>query len=531
MCPTATRPMAMPERELETVPVGAPATASMERLDFTLPDFTRVAWVGDRAREVWEPRFARITAAWLEIEWRAVLAGVRSCAVAVASPEEFITRAQVWVEEGLAALPIEMMGLSGQPYSATPVPMQPGQPFAFRLVVGRPADTAAFKAAWDAADQEAIGDLLGYPSCCREFFRRVWVDDALVDTTWPMAVATAAAPNGGLAGGATTVEVAGPPQANILWRWMGARAVPHLPCRFDCPATVSLANRLVAVGRDAGFEEEMEWLLEILSWPVEWSALHGIAEIKTPLLKVSTRTDATARRYVVRRQGDAYPSEGADGLRPPFVVPVKLRLTGTRGFRRGLDNAAAGPSARPIWYARDNGFASAEAMDDAHRPIVDAAIAALGGAGGHVMDLGCGNGALLEELVDAAPGVVPFGVDVDPARIAHARTLHPDHAANFVVGDVFDDPRVWADGRRFALALLMPGRLLEARPEHAEALRAWLRRSCDQVLVYAYGDWLSRAGSLAGLAQQAGLAVTDGADRPVSLATVPEAPEEASHGT
>jgi hypothetical protein len=36
-----------------------------------------------------------------------------------------------------------------------------------------------------------------------------------------------------------TVEVDGAPQANILWRWMGARAVPRLPCRFDCAATVA----------------------------------------------------------------------------------------------------------------------------------------------------------------------------------------------------------------------------------------------------------------------------------------------------
>ena len=86
----------------------------------------------------------------------------------------------------------------------------------------------------------------------------------------------------------------GPPEANILWRWMGARAVPHLPCRFDCEPTVALAQQCLAVGRAAGFDTEMDWLLEILRWPVEWSALHGIAEIRTPVLKVSTRTDATA---------------------------------------------------------------------------------------------------------------------------------------------------------------------------------------------------------------------------------------------
>ena len=110
----------------------------------------------------------------------------------------------------------------------------------------------------------------------------------MVDTTWPMALASAGASNGTRA-----LAVSGPPEANILWRWMGVRAVPHLPCRFDCPATVELARRFLDVGREAGYREEMDWLVEILGWPVEWSALHGIAEVRTPILKVSTRTDAT----------------------------------------------------------------------------------------------------------------------------------------------------------------------------------------------------------------------------------------------
>ena len=513
----ATFPTAMPETLLDPSVV-LPAQsdgAPMDRLDFTLPDFTRIAWVGDRAREVWAPRLGRIGTAWADVEWRSVRAGIRSCAVTMASPEEFLAQAPRWAEAGLGSLPVEMVGVSSQPYSATSVGVEPGRPFQFRFVVGQPETLATFKRAWDDADQAAIGGLLGYPPCCREFFRRVWVDEAMVDTTWPMAAATTSP-----TGDATVVEVDGPPQANILWRWMGARAVPHLPCRFDCPATVQLADRLLEVGREAGFGQEMDWLLEVLSWPVEWSALHGIAEVKTPVLKVSTRTDATSRRYVVRRRGDAYPSEGARGLSFPYRMPVKLRLSDSRGFRRGLEHAAAAPVPRPSWYATDNGFQSDAAMDDAHRPIVDLAVSALDGRGGCVVDLGCGNGALLEKLTGAAPGVVPFGIDTDPARIEHARRLHPAFASNFTVGDLFDTEPTWADGRRFALGIIMPGRLIEAGPERASTLRARLQDSCDQLLVYAYGDWLE-ATSLAELARQAGLAVLGGSsDHQAALATV-----------
>jgi 2-polyprenyl-3-methyl-5-hydroxy-6-metoxy-1,4-benzoquinol methylase len=301
-----------------------------------------------------------------------------------------------------------------------------------------------------------------------------------------------------------------------MWRWMGIRAVPHLPCRLDCAATAELGQRLVEVGRTTGFAQEMDWLVDILSWSVEWSALHGIAQVKTPVLKVSTRTDATSKRYVVRRRGSAHPSEGVRGLGFPYEVPVKLRLSESRGFRRGLQNAVR-LHPRPAWYAMDNGFSSIDAMHDAHRPIVEAGVAALGQGGGNVLDLGCGNGALLERLAAAAPGVVPFGVDVEPERIEHARQLHPGHGRNFVSGDMFDDDRLWVEGRRYALALLMPGRLLETDETRAAALRDRVLGSCDQVLVYAYGDWLTRADGLAGLAREAGLTVAGHDDQAVAL--------------
>jgi hypothetical protein len=307
--------------------------AGIERLDFVLPDFTRLSWSSDAAREAWEPRLARITKAWFEIEWLAVLAGVRGCGVTVSSPEDFITRGGEWVKRGLSALPLEIQGLSGHSYPDTSQAARPGEPFVFRIVLGKPPDLAAFTAAWDAGDNREIGRFLGFPPCCVDFLQTVWADQQLMDTTWPMALGTAAPKNG-----ANAVEVAGPPEANILWRWMGVRAVPHLPCRFDCADTAALGKRFVQVGRAAGYDQEMDWLLEILSWPVEWSALHGIAEIKTPVLKVSTRTDATPSKYVVRRQGDAYPADGAQGLTFPYRVPRKPRLTESRPFQRGLAN-------------------------------------------------------------------------------------------------------------------------------------------------------------------------------------------------
>ncbi len=228
------------------------------------------------------------------------------------------------------------------------------------------------------------------------------------------------------------------------------------------------------------------------------------------------------RRYVVRRAGEAYPAEGARGLSFPLRQPVKLRISESHGFKQGLEHAVRTPP--PSWYASDNGFASEAAMDDAHRPIVALAASALAGRGGRVMDFGCGNGALLKKLAAAVPGVIPFGIDAEPARIKHARLLQPDFRSNFLVGDILDAEvdagQPWDEGSRFALGIIMPGRLLETGTDRANAIRERLRRSCDRVLVYAYGDWLAST-SLAELADQAGLTPLGepNGDR-VALATV-----------
>ena len=456
----------------------------MKTLDFVLPDFTRCSWVSKEAQDKWEPRFQRITRAWQKMEWLAVAAGLRACAIAIVTPDSFIEQAGKWAKHGLSGMPIEIQGLSSSSYSSTPVSAELGKPFIYRVVVGTPQSVTACNPDWHHDNHGEIGHLLGYPSCCHQFFFDVWVEDGLIDTTWPMALGTAPVANG-----TYSIEVSGAPEANILWRWMGLRAVPHLPCSFNCQPTIDLGQQFIQLGREAGYEQEMDWLLEILSWPAQWSALHGIAERKTPVIKVSARTDATAQEYIVRRLGSGYPDEGAQGLGFPYKTAVKPHRT----QRKTQD-----------WYATDNGFTSTREMAAAHKPIVAAATAVFPPDGGSVLDLGCGNGALLQKICQANRAIAPFGVDIDNGRITHACQLHPTFADNFLTEDMFINDTIWSE-RQYTLAILMPGRLLEATPEQADQLRKHLQTQCDHILVYAYGDWLKRYGNLANLAQAAGL--------------------------
>lgn len=487
----------------------------MKRLDFTLPDFTRIIWANDGARKTWQPILERITRVWLEIEWLSVIEGVRSCSLTSVTPEQLVEKGGQWAEHGLNNLPLAIQGISNYSYSSTPTAVEPGNPFAFRIVVGKPHHVIEFKRAWDAGDDKSIGKLLGYPDCCMDFYREGWVQHGLVDTTWPMATEDLT-----LSGAHTSVKVSGPPEANILWRWMGTRAVPHLPCSFRCDATVEFGRKMIQVGRKAGYATEMDRLMEILSWPVEWSALHGIAVIKTPILKVSTRTDATPCEYVVRREGDAYPSEGASGLNFPYSRSNRIGSPGARVPEK-RSSLGCDPGDYPAWYWTDNGFSKVWVMNEAHKPIVDLASSLLMETHSTVLDLGCGNGALLHKILLKNPGIVPYGIDLSSESIAHACILLPDFSGNFQAADIFESPETLWGNRCFSLALVMPGRFLEIGAERADRLRNFLRKKCRNILLYAYGDWLERFGTLSQLAEKSGFALpNNGSDVNAGFAIV-----------
>jgi len=253
-----------------------------DRLDFLLPGFTRVSWVNDSARQTWEPRFRRIRDCWREIEWRSAADGVRQGALLPVG-----TRLAM----DIAARP---------PVGVTTELLDPVKPIASRYEcptnlsstrergwfgLGKPDHVCQLRDAVAGENHDEIGRLLGYPDCCRQAFIHVRIELEMADATWAMVL------------GASTESLNHPLETNIFWRQLGIRLVPHLPCSLACPQSLQLAAAMSEVGHRHGFAAPLAWLREILSWPLEWSALHGIAEIKTPVLRLSTSTDATASKY------------------------------------------------------------------------------------------------------------------------------------------------------------------------------------------------------------------------------------------
>ena len=106
-------------------------------------------------------------------------------------------------------------------------------------------------------------------------------------------------------------------------------------------------------------------------------------------------------------------------------------------------------------------------MTNSHQQIVAFVRAGLV-QGADVLDLGCGNGALLFALREGKFGVRVHGIEVEQG-LADRRVRRLVEGDRIVCGNMFDDDYLW--DRHYDVVLLMPGRLVEASPKQRERLK------------------------------------------------------------
>lgn len=399
----------------------------MIRLDFQLPDFTRLLWASASARKIWEPRISQINKEWDDVQYRSVKEDFRKGCILPADLDSFSKLQIRAAEDGLIPYVIGLHSVRSI-YAATPEKFD-GTHGQFSIAILQPAFLQKFVKALAESDNSEIGRILGYPDCCIRFFQRYWIEEKWVDTTYPMVMID---PD-------FNYEV--PPENNILLRWLGVRLVPHLPCSFNCKWTTAFALQLESLWNQGILEDAKE----MLRWPIEWSALHGIAEIKTPFLKIGTRTDATAEKITV--------------MVKPGILDSDLFIL--------------------------NGFKDSHGMETAHGVLMGEALSLKGIKS--VLDLGCGNGYFLDKYRTVMCPSVALGVDVNEDAIEFARREFPKIEA--LHSNIFDLPEKM-NGNKYDLAIFMPGRLEEeSNLEKREEFLRWLHGSVAYVLLYGYEDW------------------------------------------
>lgn len=394
--------------------------------------FRGVQWASTEAKAIWELRIQAAASAWNQLESLSVTAGIRDSALFSMTTKELVAAARAVGEHGLEITVVDETLLSGTYQSATPEVGSPG----LRVAVHRRGLGHFWHDAWIRGDNDRIGQMLGFPKCCRGFFDRVWTGDRLRDTTSSM--------GGPIVGGL----------GNILLRWIGVRLVPHLPCSFSCPETLRLAERFLELGKASGLAPEMAAMEQLLALPMTYSALHGIGLVETPFFRFGFSTDWTPdeQRIVI-----------AEGFEPrPFATEEVV------------------PEPLPQHPWEDNGFALNSAMGEAHTVVTRAF---QGKPADLAIDLGCGDGTLLNTLRMAGLIRNGIGIDSDAGRIERGRGRYPD--LSLFPLSIQDWARKGEEAIGDVVVLFMPGRLEEMATEDAERVLERLRRM-PRVILYCY---------------------------------------------
>ncbi len=434
-----------------------------------LPDFTRLSWPSHALEEQYGPVIRQASQTWQRLELVSV-GEVRNAALVHVPAASYPARVQEAGEQGRVLEVIDTVGNPGR-YSSTRTAPQPGEAVMFRCALAVSTNQAdRLRQAVVSGDDRAIGQLLGFPSCCVEAFEHTWGAGS-VDSTWAQYGPTEA-----------LGRVGGSDVCNIVPRWLGVRLVPHLPCSPDCEATDNIGLGFAALAEDND-ADGLAAIREVLSWAWQWSGLHGIARVTFPVVRVTTRTDHTAEEHVLEREG-IRPAGTPSGLAWPFVRPTVLKVSDSksaaaateltaeeaqRATRKGLHDAA--PDSAHVY--QDNGFSSLEAMAAGHDTILEQ-------LAGHefrsVIDLGCGNGVLLQRI--GAPAML--GIDHDRARLSRALT---GHAVQLTEGDLCDPAKWWST---VDVALVPLRRFLDLERPALGVLKSLLRQRARLAVFYLY---------------------------------------------
>jgi hypothetical protein len=266
-------------------------------LDFRLRTPVRVSWTSTEARDLWEPRLQAIRDALDDtVSWGATLTAVRL--------HRLHTVRGAALRRGWALRKLDRgIGFEEQHFDARGVAM---------VLVGaldRVEDAAAALVRRDAASLAAA---TGLPACC---IAAAWRETGL-DPIWDRIRAC---------GDGLFIELPALPETNPLLRPLGLSVAPIPPCDVRCAAMQAAVRAQIDRLAQSAYREPMGWLAEALDWPIRWSALHGIVETLTPVLRFTYGTRGTGRRIGVRYLGTTTPEASARGLAFPYRQPARLR--------------------------------------------------------------------------------------------------------------------------------------------------------------------------------------------------------------
>ena len=260
--------------------------------------FTRTIWHNHKDVELWKKKYNMACPLHHRAEYLMVKQGHRKCATTHLRPQTFEKTLEKIYQDNLVWLPIQRTkSYNGFSHKHFPTDGNDPDSSVYGVLARNLEDAELFRSSSrndEGTDHNTIGDLLGFPSCAGEFFNDIWLS-GFFDPMWQQAVNTK---NAELIDD-RTVKVTGSIYNNQLLRYVGLRFNSHLPCSFNCDKSIETGKVWEEVGESLNKEAAGD-LKDILRLDMEWSCLHGVAQIQTKYFTIITNSLPTKDRWVIK---------------------------------------------------------------------------------------------------------------------------------------------------------------------------------------------------------------------------------------
>jgi len=300
----------------------------MRLLDHVMHPFSRIQWVSKPVKDKWEKKFNKAQQFFKIMETQSVIQGLRSATTTHIAPQELDKKIQEYNMHGLVFLPIQKVGLYNGRSNYHP-PVIKGRPWTYYGVLADSIEHAQeFAYASDAMDHRRIGRLLGFPECCISFFLDHF-PKKYVDPIWQQA--ENASNEFIVKKEEKLIRLKNLPwELNNFVKSFSVMTGFQCICSYNCQNSLMIAREWVDLAKSINIEGVHD-LEQILRMPMEWESGRGIAYIRTPLFKAAYNSNFSEEIFVVQREGDFYPEDGAKGIGFPFNEEVYIKFKNALG--------------------------------------------------------------------------------------------------------------------------------------------------------------------------------------------------------
>lgn len=258
--------------------------------------FTKSNWKTARSRDNWNDIFQKMDRAKHEAEWRSVLDDDTDRKAAIIHVNNY--NREKWLRRvGEYDLCYRDIRFS-QPYDGFSHQHRPADPndperLTYAVIAENPDIADKMEEAENEMEgqerHDTVGELLGFPDCCRDFFNEDWVTSGIKDPMYEISCNSGNAEM--IDDNPGHIRINDPnPGACVLWRYFGISFITHMPCSWDCEESIEIARQRYRVMAENGFEEAADAINAWMDQPFTWSAYHGIAHIQNTHVTASTNS-------------------------------------------------------------------------------------------------------------------------------------------------------------------------------------------------------------------------------------------------